>query len=179
MNKYCLTKYGKQYLLDRTLIFSKPILFTNEYSPSYEDIDYSIDELGTDEVDTYEVNLIKLFNKLIFKFELESDDFGVRFKSFLLGFQTELSRDTDNNDFKKLIYIDINNAYAGIDDPNEDDWVKSQRMQFGQLRVGVNTIIIENNFNCRIIPDITLDNNLDLISANEQLKKLYPFYENI
>ena len=78
-----------------------------------------------------------------------------------------------------MIYIDINNAYAGIDDPNEDDWVKSQRMQFGQLRVGVNTIIIENNFNCRIIPDITLDNNLDLISANEQLKKLYPFYENI
>ena len=68
MNKYCLTKYGKQYLLDRTLIFSKPILFTNEYSPSYEDIDYSIDELGTDELDTYEVTLIKLFNKLIFKF---------------------------------------------------------------------------------------------------------------
>jgi len=176
MNNYFLTDAGADYLYDRTRQFKTPVLFSSDTNYNMEQIS---GKSGIHTIKEYDIQCFKLHDRLLFIFDLPEDSFTVNYKSFIIGFKTDISRRSNSIDFQQLIYINSDNCYGGISEATGDEDIVEKRLEVSQLKYGMNTIIIQNVFPCSFLVN-TLENDLiPELNSYEQLQRMYPYYGTI
>lgn len=177
MNNYFLTDAGAEYLYDRTRQFKTPVLFSSDTNYS---AGQSIGFIPSEHIIMeYDIQCFKLHDRLLFIFDLPEDSFTVNYKSFIIGFTTDISRRSNSIDFQQLIYINSDNCYGGISEATVDEDIVEKRLEVSQLKYGMNTLIIQNVFPCSFLVN-TLENDLiPELNSYEQLQRMYPYYGTI
>lgn len=184
MNQYALTQYGEKYLKNRYVILGVPSVYSSIITNNNSEIgEKSVTDMELIDTYIYECKLIRLNGKLIFRFKVDEIALGLNFKSMFLGFkQSYDSALTPENieELKRLIYIDPDNLYNGIITQElGEESIVNRREKGAQLQYGINSIILDDIFDCTIIPDEEITCDISELSTGTQVHNVYPYYENL